>query len=94
MAGAGTGKTPCAECTIPPPTLSGEATIAVRAEPLEAEHRADDVDDRVERADLVEVHLLDRHLVDGRLGLGQPPEQLDRPRPRRGATAPTARSAR
>ena len=28
------------------------------------EHGADDVDDRVERADFVQVHLLDRHLVN------------------------------
>ncbi len=44
----------------------------VGARPLEREHDADDVDDRVERADLVKVNLLHRHLVDGGLGLGQP----------------------
>ena len=27
VAGAGTGNTPCAECTIPPPTFSGEQTM-------------------------------------------------------------------
>ena len=27
VAGAGTGKSPCADCTIPPPTLSGEQTM-------------------------------------------------------------------
>ena len=77
MAGAGTGNTPCAERTMPPPTFSGDADDPVGAEPLEPEHRADDVDDRVERADLVQVHLLDRHLVDRRLGLREPAEQAD-----------------
>ena len=51
------------------------ADDAVGADPLEREHGADDVDDRVEGADLVQVHLLDRHLMDGGLGLGQPLEQ-------------------
>ena len=60
---------------MPPPTFSGEQTIAIGADPLEREHRADDVDDRVERADFVQVNLLDRHLVNRRLGLGQPLEQ-------------------
>ena len=52
----------------------------VDAEPLEREHGADDVDDRVERADLVQVDVVDRHVVDGRLGLAQPLEQRDRAR--------------
>ena len=47
----------------------------VGAEPLQPEHRADDVDDRVEGADFVEMHLLDRHLVNRRLGVRQPLEQ-------------------
>ena len=44
-------------------------------EPFEGEDGADDVDDRVERADLVQVDALDRHLVNRRLGLSQPLEQ-------------------
>ena len=36
----------------------------VHAQAVEGVHRADDVDDRVERADLVQVHFLDRHLMD------------------------------
>ena len=50
-----------------------------RHRPLEREHGADDVDDRVERADFVEVHLLDRHLVNRRLGFGESLEQCFRP---------------
>ena len=48
----------------------------VDAEPLEGVHRSDDVDDRVEGADLVEMDLLDRRVVDRRFGLGQPLEQM------------------
>ena len=59
---------------MPPPTLSGEQTMRSAPRPLEREHRADDVDDRVERADLVQMDLLDRHLMDRRFGLGQPLE--------------------
>ncbi len=51
---------------------------AVRAQPFEAEHGARDVDDRIEFADLVQMNLLQRHLVNGGLGLGQPTEELDR----------------
>ena len=48
---------PCAHCTVPLPTFSGDDDDRRRAKPLHAEHGADDVDDRVERADLVQVHL-------------------------------------
>ena len=48
------------------------------AEPLEARDRADDVRDRVERADFVEVDLLDRHVMDRRFGLAEPREDGDR----------------
>jgi hypothetical protein len=50
-------------------------TSSVRSQPLEAEDRADDVDDRVERAHLVQVDLLDRRGVDRGLGLGETMEQ-------------------
>ncbi len=43
-----------------------------RAEPLHPEHRADDVDDRVEGADLVQVDAIERHIVNRRLRLRQP----------------------
>src|SRR5262249_29555043 len=46
---------------------------------LQAEHRADDVDDRIERADLVEMDLLHGRVVDRRLGLRQPLEEGLRP---------------
>ena len=79
-AGAGTGNTPCARRTVPLPTLSGDETTSVGPEPFHGERRADDVDDRVEGADFVQVHLLDRHLVNRGLGFGQPAEQGDRAR--------------
>ena len=41
------------------------------AEPFHAEHRADDVDDRVERAHFVEMHFLHRHLMNLSLRLGE-----------------------
>jgi hypothetical protein len=50
----------------------------VGAEPLHAVHGADDVDDRIERADFMEVHVLERRLMD--LGLCLPgAESADRP---------------
>ncbi len=45
--------------------------------------RADDVDDRVHGADLVEVHLIERHLVDLRLRLAEPAEDPPRQRAHR-----------
>ena len=67
------------DCTVPPPTLSGDDTMSLDAEPLEREHGADDVDDRIERADLVQVDPLDRRAVDRGLRLRQP---LEQPAPR------------
>ena len=43
-------------------------------ERVEPGHRPHHVDQRVELADLVEVHRVHRHPVHARLGLGQPPE--------------------
>ncbi len=48
---------------------------ALGLEPGEREDAAHDVDDRVDRPDLVEVDLLGRRAVDRGLGLGQPPEE-------------------
>ena len=48
------------------------------AEPLEARDRADDVRDRVQRADFVEVDFLDGHVMDRRFGLAQAREDRDR----------------
>ena len=52
------------------------ADDAIGMKPFEREHGADDVDNRVERADLVQVNLLDRHLMNGRLGFAETMEQL------------------
>ena len=57
------------------PDVDRRADDAVGLEPVEREDRADDVDDGVERADLVQVHALHRHLVNGRFRLCQPLEQ-------------------
>ena len=47
-------------------------------EPFEREYRADDVDNRVERADFVQMDLLDRNLVDGRFRFSKTMKQLFR----------------
>ena len=41
----------------------------IHARPLERVHSTDDIDDRVESADLVQMDTLDGHLVDRRLDL-------------------------
>ena len=52
------------------------ADDAIGAETIRARNRADDVDDRVERADLVQMNLLDRNLVNRRFGLAKAMKQL------------------
>ena len=64
---------------MPPPTLSGDADDAIDAEPFQREDGADDVDDGVERADFVKVHLADGHLVDGGLRFAKTLKQRLRP---------------
>ena len=64
------------------------ADDAVRAGPLHREHGTDDVDDRVERADLVQVDLLHRHLMDRRFRFAEPLEHG------LGALAPRGRQRR
>jgi hypothetical protein len=44
-------------------------------EPLETKDAADDIDNRIKRAHLVQVHSFDRHLVDGRFGFRESVEQ-------------------
>ena len=39
---------------------------------------ADDVDDRIERADFVQVDLVERHVVDRGLRLAEPAEEVNR----------------
>ena len=60
---------------MPPPTFSGELMMRSASNHSSREHRADDVDDRVERANFVQVNLLDRNLMDGGFGLAETMEQ-------------------
>ena len=55
---------------------------ALDPEPLEREGGAADVDERVHRTHLVEVHLVRRAVVDESLGDGDPPEHADGHGPR------------
>ena len=77
---AGTGSSPCAPRTVPEPTATGETTTSVEPEVHEPGADPDHVGDRVEGADLVEVHVV--------AGRGRAP------RPRRPASRSKARSAR
>ncbi len=49
----------------------GRGVHRFHTQPLQAGHGADDVDDGVDRADLVEMHLLDGRAVHAGFGLGQ-----------------------
>ena len=62
------------------PDVQGGRGEALDAKQLEADARADHVHDGVNRADLVEVYALDGNVVDARLGLAQPSENLQRAR--------------
>jgi hypothetical protein len=69
----------------PPADVEGRRHNPVHAEPLQAEDGAHDVDDRIECADLMQMNLLHRHVVDGGLGFSEPLEKGFRPiAPRRG----------
>ena len=61
------------------PHVNGRRHDPLGAEPLEGENAAYDVDDRVDRPNFVQMHLLDRHLMNPCLGLGQPRKQPIRP---------------
>ena len=78
VAGAGTGNIAVRALDRAAADVERRRYDVVDAEPLEPVHGADDVDDGVERADLVEVDLLDRRLVNRRFGLGEPLEQVNR----------------
>ena len=78
-AGEGLGSRPCAARTVPVPVATGGRGDLVDAEDLERGDRADDVDDGVVPAHLVEVHLVDRAPVQRRFHLGQPAEDGQRP---------------
>src|SRR4051812_11337288 len=51
-----------------------------RAEMFECRSTANDVDDRIDRSDLVKVHILDARPMNLSLRLGQPQEGFVRPR--------------
>ncbi len=71
MAGAGRGIRPCAALTHPRPGGTGLASN--RSTPSRSSPTAepDDIDDRIDRADLVEVDLGQVDPVDPGLGLAQ-----------------------
>ncbi len=82
-AGGGTGSGPCAPRVVPDPRTTGLEVRPRQTEGVETGCHADDVGDRVERADLVEVDLLRRRAVDGGLGSRQAGEDVERRRPHR-----------
>ena len=82
VAGAGSGSRPCAASTKPRPTGSGEQTTRSMPSDSSASATPHDLADRVDRADLVEVHLLGRDAVDAALGEREPLERLLRARRR------------
>ena len=86
--GAGSGIRPWAAITEPRPGGIGAGLEPVDAQQVEPDGGADDVDDRIDRADLVEVDLLHVHAVRVGLGLAELGEdllgQLGLPRRQRG----------
>ncbi len=58
-----------------PADVQRGAHDAIGVEPLERVDGPDDVDNRVERADFVQVYLVDRDLMDGRFGFSQTMEE-------------------
>jgi hypothetical protein len=58
------------------PDIDGRRDDLRRAEPLEPEYRADDVHDRIEGANFVQVDSFNRYVVYRRLGISQTAKQL------------------
>ncbi len=58
---------------------AARAHVALFAQPVQADAGARDVDDGIDRPDLVEVHLVRRRPMDGSLGLGETREHLFAP---------------
>ena len=59
VAGAGTGSIPCAVLTLPGSHVEARTRKFVDAEKLESDRRADNVDDRIDRAHFMEMNFLD-----------------------------------
>ena len=60
----------------PAADVHGRADDAIGVEPFDCEYRTDDVDDRVERADLMQVNLFEGNLMDGRFVFAESMEEL------------------
>ncbi len=78
VAGAGTGRTPCAHLTVPLPVLSAEQYQRSAAMCFDGDGSADHIHNGVFRADLVKVDGLGRAIVNFALSLGQKQESLER----------------
>ena len=70
-AGAGLGSWPCAAITVPSPTVIELQTMRSTLERLQRRAGADDVDDGVDRSDLVELDVVGGHAVHLSLDLGK-----------------------
>ena len=79
VAGAGAGSTPCSQCTMPPPSSTGEHQHAIHVQPVQGDDAADDIHDGVQRAHFVKVDAIRRRIVNMSLGLGQPAKHRDGP---------------
>ena len=78
VAGAGTGRTPWAVCTVPAADVERRGDEPIDAEPAQTEDTAHRIDDGVDGPHLVEVNLLHGDAVGRGLDLGQPAEQRRR----------------
>ena len=77
-AGAGTGQPAVLGADVPAADRDRGDHEGLEPEVLEPGAGTDHVGDRVQGPDLVEVHVVDRGTVHGRLGLGQPGERRER----------------
>ena len=71
VAGTGTGMTPCWHRTVPRPSMSTGTIAPSMSKQIDENRRGHDIHDRIDRPDLVEVHLLDRQTVGLGLSLGE-----------------------